>query len=78
MSNVDTGCELFNQKLDFPLILGPVGLAGAYARRGEVQAFKAANSANVPFSLSTVSICSIEELHAAAKQPFWFPSMQTI
>jgi len=55
-----------------PVILSPVGLAGSYARRGEVQALKAAHNHNIPFCLSTVSICSIEELQQQSKGEFWF------
>jgi len=72
VSSIDTSCKLFDIQLDIPLILGPVGLSGCFARRGEVQALKAANKADVPFCLSTVGICSIEELQAAATAPFWF------
>jgi L-lactate dehydrogenase (cytochrome) len=49
-----------------------VGLAGMYARRGEVQAVRAAEAAGVPFSLSTVGVCSIGEVAEVATQPFWF------
>jgi len=72
VSNIDTSCNLFGTQLDFPLILAPVGLTGCFARRGEVQACKAANKAGVPFCLSTVGICSIEELTHSATDPFWF------
>lgn len=72
VSTINTNTELFGQKLDFPLILAPVGFAGVYARRGEVQAAKAAAKANIPFSLSTVSICSIEEVANNSSAPFWF------
>ncbi|MCP4272258.1 MAG: L-lactate dehydrogenase [Gammaproteobacteria bacterium] len=72
VSNIDTRCQLFGNSLDFPLILAPVGLTGCFARRGEVQALKAANKANIPFTLSTVGICSIDELEQVATAPFWF------
>ncbi|MCP4414206.1 MAG: L-lactate dehydrogenase [Gammaproteobacteria bacterium] len=72
VSNISTRCQLFGSNLDFPLILAPVGLTGCFARRGEVQALKAANKANIPFTLSTVGICSIEELEQVATAPFWF------
>ncbi|HMM55934.1 MAG TPA: L-lactate dehydrogenase [Candidatus Desulfobacillus sp.] len=68
----DTAVEVLGQKLAQPVILGPVGLAGLYARRGEAQAARAATAAGVPFCLSTVSICSIEEVAAASRAPFWF------
>lgn len=53
-----------------PVGLGPVGLSGLYARRGEVQAAKAAAAASVPFALSTLSACSIGEV--AREAPLWF------
>ena len=71
-SNIDTSTTVLGQKLAQPVVLGPVGLAGLYARRGEVQAAHAAQAAGVPFCLSTVSICSIEEVSAANTAPFWF------
>lgn len=63
---------LLGQTLSMPLVLAPVGLAGLYARRGEVQAARAAEQAGVPFCLSTVSVCSFEEVSAALKAPPWF------
>lgn len=77
VSDIDTRCQLLDSTLDMPLILGPVGLTGCFARRGEVQAMKAAQSAGVPFCLSTVGICSIDELAREAQvqqtnAPFWF------
>ena len=71
-SNIDTSTTVLGEQLAQPVILGPVGLAGLYARRGEVQAARAAQAAGVPFCLSTVSICSIEEVSAANTAPFWF------
>ena len=71
-SIIDTTTTVLGQKLAQPVILAPVGLAGLYARRGEVQAARAAAAAGVPFCLSTVSICSIEEVSAAGTAPFWF------
>ena len=71
-SAIDTSTVVLGQKLAQPLLLGPVGLAGLFARRGEVQAARAAAAAGVPFCLSTVSICPIEELSAAGTAPFWF------
>lgn len=72
VSNIDLSCSLLNKQLAMPIVLAPIGLAGCYARRGEQQALTAANSANIPFCLSTVGICSIEELRAKTKQNFWF------
>lgn len=72
VSSINMEKEILGQKIDFPLILAPVGFAGVYARRGEVQAAKAAAKANIPFSLSTVSICSMEEVIQNTGNPFWF------
>ncbi|MEO8464470.1 MAG: L-lactate dehydrogenase [Gammaproteobacteria bacterium] len=72
VSNVDTSTKLFGRDCAMPVGLGPIGISGMLARRGEVQASQAAERANLPFCLSTVSICSIEEVRAALKVPFWF------
>ena len=71
VSSIDLSTELFGQKWALPVGLGPVGLSGLYARRGEVQAAKAAAAANVPFALSTVSGCSLREVAASGHVP-WF------
>lgn len=72
MSQIDMSTELFGQKLNLPVILAPIGLAGMNARRGETQAVRAAEKAGVPFTLSTVGACTIGEVAAAATKPFWF------
>jgi len=71
VSSLETSTTLFGQRLSMPVALAPVGLAGMYARRGEAQAARAARSAGVPFCLSTVGVCSIEEVAKAAAPP-WF------
>ena len=71
VSSIDLSTELFGRRWSMPVGLGPVGLSGLYARRGEVQAAKAAAAANVPFTLSTVSACSIEEVARGSGHPFW-------
>ena len=63
---------LFGQKQAMPVILSPVGLTGMYARRGEVQAAQAAASRGVPYCLSTVSVCPIEEVASQSSAPIWF------
>src|SRR5437764_6000857 len=68
----DPSVEVLGQHLALPIVLAPVGLGGMFARRAEVQAARAAESAGVPFTKSTVSICSIEEVAAAKKAPPWF------
>src|SRR5205085_6987500 len=70
VSNIDVSTQLFGQRWNMPVGLGPVGLSGLYARRGEVQAAKAAAAAGVPFALSTLSACAIAEVARAA--PLWF------
>jgi L-lactate dehydrogenase (cytochrome) len=71
VSSIDLSSKLFGKTWSMPVGLGPVGLSGLYARRGEVQAAKAAASAGVPFALSTLSACPIGEV-AKADTPFWF------
>lgn len=75
LKNVETlslQTTLFDQPLAMPIILAPVGLTGMFARRGEVQAVKAAENKGIPLCLSTVSVCSIEEVVAQSQQSIWF------
>jgi L-lactate dehydrogenase (cytochrome) len=72
VSRIDLTTRLLGQDYALPIGLGPVGLAGMNARRGEVQAVRAADTANVPFCLSTVSACPLDEVAQAAARPFWF------
>ncbi|PIG00254.1 FMN-dependent L-lactate dehydrogenase LldD [Comamonas sp. 26] len=72
MSQLDTSIELFGEKLSIPVALSPVGLTGMYARRGEVQAAMAADQKGIPFTLSTVSVCPIEEVAPKLSRPMWF------
>src|SRR3954451_15090690 len=68
----DASTEVLGQQLAMPVILAPVGLGGMMATRAEVQAARAAERAGVPFTESTVSICSIEEVAGATSTPPWF------
>lgn len=72
VSDVTLGTTLFGQEMAMPVVLAPIGLAGMNARRGEVQAARAAAKAGVPFTLSTVSACDLEEVAAGSPKPFWF------
>ncbi|MDG9949216.1 FMN-dependent L-lactate dehydrogenase LldD [Acinetobacter ursingii] len=72
MSSLSLETKLFNETLSMPVALSPVGLTGMYARRGEVQAAVAADKKGIPFTLSTVSVCPIEEVTPAIKRPMWF------
>lgn len=71
VSDVCTATRLFGREMTMPVALAPLGIAGFYRRRGEVQAVRAADAAGVPFILSTMSCCPIEEVRAAAALPFW-------
>jgi L-lactate dehydrogenase (cytochrome) len=72
VAEIDTSAELFGRRWSLPVGLGPIGISGMLARRGETQAARAAENADIPFCLSTVSICSLEEVRAALTRPFWF------
>ncbi len=72
VSALDTTVSLFGETWSMPLALAPIGMGGMMRRRAEVQAVKAAEAVGVPFCLSTVAICSLEEVAKAATRPFWF------
>jgi L-lactate dehydrogenase (cytochrome) len=70
---VDLKTTLFGQQRSLPVMLGPVGIAGMFRRRGETQAARAAKKAGIPFCLSTVSLCSLAEVvQAAGNEHVWF------
>jgi L-lactate dehydrogenase (cytochrome) len=72
VSTRDAAVEVLGERLAMPTILAPVGLAGMFARRAEIQAAQAAERVGVPFVQSTLSICSLEEVAAAVRCPPWF------
>jgi L-lactate dehydrogenase (cytochrome) len=72
VSTIDLSTELFGRRQALPVALAPVGLSGMYARRGEVQAARAAEAAGIPLCLSTMSVCPLEEVVSALAEPFWF------
>ncbi len=72
VADIDLGTTLFGRSVGMPIVLAPVGLTGMYARRGEVQAARAAASKQVPFTLSTVSVCAIDEVQRQSPAPIWF------
>ena len=72
VSEIDLTTQLFGQTYALPVGLGPVGLSGMYARRGEVQAARVATAKRVPMCLSTVSVCALEEVATQCEQPLWF------
>jgi L-lactate dehydrogenase (cytochrome) len=63
---------VLGQTLAMPMVLSPVGMAGMYARRGEVQAARAAREAGIPLCLSSMSICDIAETAKGCGAPIWF------
>ncbi|MBD8634655.1 MULTISPECIES: FMN-dependent L-lactate dehydrogenase LldD [unclassified Stenotrophomonas] len=72
MAELSLETELFGEAMSMPVALAPVGLTGMFARRGEVQAARAADRHGIPFTLSTVSVCALEEVAPAIKRPMWF------
>lgn len=72
VDQVDTSTMIAGQAASMPLALAPVGMAGMFARRGETQAARTADTVGIPYTLSTVGICPVEEVAAATRQPFWF------
>ena len=69
VSGISMETDLMGQRARFPVALAPIGLAGLYARRGEVQAARAAAAAGVPFILSSSACCSIEEVVRETRAP---------
>ncbi len=72
ISKRDQSVELFGRRYLSPLVLAPTGLAGLLWRRGELAATRAAHKLNVPYCLSTMATCSIEEIAKAGSEPNWF------
>jgi len=71
MESLRLETEVLGSKWALPVALGPVGATGMFARRGEVQAARAAGKAGVPYTLSTVSVCPIEEVARGAGGELW-------
>ncbi len=72
VSSIDTSSSKLGAVSAMPVSLAPIGMAGMFGRRGELQAKQAADAAGIPFTLSTVGICSLEEVAAISNIPFWF------
>jgi L-lactate dehydrogenase (cytochrome) len=72
ISKRDTSTTILGENASLPLILAPVGLLGMQHSDGEIAACRAAQAAGIPFTLSTMSICSIEDVAASVDKPFWF------
>ncbi|KTT73878.1 FMN-dependent L-lactate dehydrogenase LldD [Sphingomonas endophytica] len=72
VSEIDLSSDLLGTRRPLPVALGPIGIGGMYRRRGETQAARAANAAGIPFTLSTVGLCSLGEVRRATAGPLWF------
>ena len=72
MENRSTATEMIDQKVAMPVALAPTGLTGMQHADGEILAARAAKKFGVPFTLSTMSICSIEDVAEHAGKGFWF------
>jgi L-lactate dehydrogenase (cytochrome) len=72
IDNRDLSTQIIGEQAALPLALAPVGLSGMQHGDGEILACRAAQKAGIPFCLSTMSICSIEDVAAAVSKPFWF------
>jgi L-lactate dehydrogenase (cytochrome) len=72
MSNISLTTSFLGSPVSMPLAIGPTGLAGLFHADGEILGARAAAACGIPFCLSTMSICSIEDVREATKAPFWF------
>src|SRR6202453_2536006 len=72
VSAVSLKTTLLGGEVSMPLAIAPTGLAGLFHADGEILGARAAAAFGIPFCLSTMSICSIEDVRAATKEPFWF------
>jgi L-lactate dehydrogenase (cytochrome) len=68
----DTSTTILGEKVPFPIALGPIGLGGMMYGDGEIHACRAAHAMGIPYTLSTMSINSIEDVAGAVDKPFWF------
>jgi L-lactate dehydrogenase (cytochrome) len=72
VSRRDLGTTIIGESVPLPLALAPIGLCGMQWGDGEILACRAAHTAGIPFTLSTMSICAIEDVAEAVEKPFWF------
>ena len=72
VDNRDTSTTIVGEKFSVPVVLSPIGMLGMQHGNGEILACRAAHAAGIQFTLSTMSICSIEDVAAAVDRPFWF------
>jgi L-lactate dehydrogenase (cytochrome) len=72
VSKISLASTMMGAAVSMPLAIGPTGLAGLFHADGEILGARAAVACGIPFCLSTMSICSIEDVRQATGQPFWF------
>jgi L-lactate dehydrogenase (cytochrome) len=72
LSTLSVASTMVGQAVTMPLAIAPTGLTGLFYGDGEIHGARAAQAFGIPFCLSTMSICSIEDVHQAVTQPFWF------
>ena len=72
VSERSTATTMIGEKVSLPLAIAPTGLTGLFHGDGEIHGCRAAHAAGIPFTLSTMSICSIEDVAGAVNKPFWF------
>jgi len=72
LENRNLGSEMLGQKVSMPVAIAPVGSTGMQSPDGEIKAARAAEKAGIPFTLSTMAICSIEDVAENTSTPFWF------
>ena len=72
ISERDTSTNILGEKASLPLALAPIGIGGLQYGDGEILACRAAQAAGIPYTLGTLSICSIEDVAGAVEKPFWF------
>jgi L-lactate dehydrogenase (cytochrome) len=72
LSKLSVASTMLGQPVTMPLAIAPTGLTGLFYADGEIHGARAAQAFGIPFCLSTMSICSIEDVHEAVHQPFWF------
>ncbi len=72
LTGLSAGTTVLGERWDSPIAFAPTGLTGLFHRDGEIEAARAMLERRAPFCLSTMSICSLEEVHAAVRRPLWF------
>src|SRR5580704_10125957 len=72
LSNLSVASTMLGQPVTIPLGIAPTGLSGLFHGNGEIHGARAAQTFGIPFCLSTMSICSIEDVGAGTDKPFWF------